>query len=229
MELSKRIKAFAGVVLFFSLLPAAYLIGELRGAQHRVETTGDPQANASGFQPLQKLDPPARKLNRTQADPSAGTDPWQLAPAAPNFGSGDPFAQMRAEMNAMHERMDAIFGQMHAGFSTDLGGGFGLQDLGAEETKDSYVYRFQADGLDQGSLKVSITDNQLSVSGQFTQASGGVSTSSAFSKMSTLPGPADPATLKTEVKDGVLTVTVNKSSAKTPRNTLPPMAGGLLH
>jgi HSP20 family protein len=153
-----------------------------------------------------------------------------LAPfQRPLFGQGDPFAQMQADMQAMQERMNNFFGHAAMGIGQDLGGGFGLQELGVEERDGAYVFHFQAQGLDQGSLKVRVDDGQLSVSGEYAQDLGNMKTSSSFSRMSSLPGPVDAASLKTDYKDGVLTITVNKQPSRIQRDHTAQRGGGLPH
>lgn len=247
MTLSRRIRAFAGVVMFLSVLPAAYLLGESRGARNAAGNTDDKQAKASEFQPIERLQLPPKKLNQGNSAPlhlNAGNNakpcPWNVEPAPLGAGldpgpfaalpGGDPFARMAQDMKAMQEQMDEMFGSMgtmdpkyrklsdtfhmpglafvdHKAFDGDV-----------EETESSYVLRYSLPGLDKASLKVSVENTTIKVSGGSSQTQGQASSSTLFSRMSSLPGAVDSASLKTEYKDGVLTITLKKQVPGTPRN-----------
>lgn len=262
MALSKRIRAFSGVVLFLSVLPAAYLIGEMRGAQEAKGTTDRPETQKQTFKPIDRLELP-KQLNQAQANPSGTTGKsaspgaWQVNPAntgllpsivAP-FSSGDPFAQMEAEMQAMHKRMDDLFGQPTGldnfpsldnipalgnlpGFGAANGFGTTQQGLGGlqmAEENGNYVVRCQAEGLDKGSLKVNVDDQTLTVTGQCTRQTGNASVSSSVTQMATLPGPVDPKTLQTDIKDGTVVITIAKAPSNASRSYSASQGGAPLH
>lgn len=240
MALSKRIRAFSGVVLFLSVLPAAYLIGEMRGAQRTSGTTDETQTHNDSFKLVDRLELP-KQLNQAQANPSgsAGAQPpcgWQVGPGnaglLPNvaspFGGGDPFARMEAEMQAMQQHMDRVFGSAIGGVDVGLGG-VGAGGLQVTEDGGNYVVRCPAEGLDEGSLHVGVEDQALTVSGECTRKSGSASYSSSFSQMATLPGPVDVKTLKTDLKDGVLVISIAKAPSSTSRSYSANHGGALLH
>ena len=221
--LSSRIRAFAGVVLFLSVLPAVYLLGELRGTQHATGTTDaqeTPEVIPARSESAQRL-AATEKLNLMKADASKTCGQWQVDPGhapEPQPSMAGPVAQLQAEMNAMRQRMSTLVGEAPG----RMGG------LQITEEGDVYIARSSSEGLDQASLRVKVENQQLTVSGEYTRQDGGVSISSSFTRMATLPGPVDPASAKTALKDGSLVVTIDKALPSNTRS-FAASGGALLH
>jgi len=234
--LSKRMVAFAGVVLFLSVLPCVYLLGAAHGARHEAGNNDKPTVATNTFEPIERLERKTQQLNQTQTNPSGKPGQWTVSPDPVTqdpfvsvFGSGDPFAQMQADIQAMQKNMDAMFDKMHAGALGNLGEGLGLNGPGLEEKDGAYVLRYQAQGLDKASLKVSVDDDTLSISGSHSQEAGHAKSSSSFTQIATLPGPVDASSLKTDYKDGVLTITMKKAPSAGTRSLAAPLGGAILN
>jgi len=215
MALSKRIRAFAGVVLFLSILPGAYLLGMWQGAGRAAGNSNDPQTGTNSIEPLGFVDPGEKlerdaQLNPNQSNPNAGIARAPVAGVVALLGANPLAAQIQADMQAMQQRMDHVFRQAQVGLAADLGGGVGLTPQEMEETDKAYIFRYLARGLEKCSLKVKLEYGHLSVSGQFSQGNGTAQSTSSFAQSQSLPGEVDPHSLKTDLENGILTITLNK-------------------
>lgn len=223
MTLSKRIRAFAGVVLFLSILPGAYLLGMWQGTGRTAGNSNDPQTDAHGIEPLRgtylehKLDRDSQ-LNTNQSNTNKGIAPALTASPSAGIdallGATPLAAQIQADMQAMEQRMDAVMHQAHAGIAADLGGDLGLTPQDMEERGNTYIFRYLARGLAKCSLKVNVEHGELSVSGQFSEGNGSTQRTSSFAQSQSLPGEVDPHSLKTVLENGILTITLDKAGAK---------------
>jgi len=196
---------FAGVALVLSLLPVAYLAGAWHADRKADQRTFDTRASGS----FAVVNRSPEQLNRTQV----GTTP-SLATPAP-----------LREMQAMQQRMDALFDRVVAAQGADLrqrmGTSVGFGDLKTEETRDRYLFTLAIPGLEQGSLDIRVESGRLTISGETrsesAQGSMRSSRSSAFSRSVSLPGPVAADSVNSTLKDGVLTVEVKKLA--TPNQT----------
>lgn len=208
MALSRRIRAFAGFVLFLSILPAAYLLGLWQGTGQTAGNTNEPQTNTGA--PMVRADTTASEhferipnLNSDQSNTSSVN--ITVAGAATSLGRAPHTTPVRALSRS---------GQAKVGFAADLGEGVGLSAQEMEESDTAYIFRYQARGLEKCSLKVNVEHGLLSVSGQFSETTGNTERSSSFAQSQSLPGAVDPHSLKTELENGILTITLDKVGAK---------------
>jgi HSP20 family protein len=94
-----------------------------------------------------------------------------------------------------------------------------------KETKDNYLFKADVPGVKMSDLDVSISSNQLTVSGKreaepeekaetyyACERSYG-----SFSRSFTMPEAADTSAVSAELKDGVLTVSIKKKPASQPK------------
>lgn len=171
-----------------------------------------PEQPQGGSNPIQPLKPLAIK----PFDPM-NWDPWKNMD--PN--AWDPWK----EMAEMHERMNTMFGEAFGRFQNSpkfggLTGGLAFSPkLDIQEEEDRYVIKMDVPGADVTNMKVSIENGMLTVQGTRQQEKREGEPGKAlrterqigqFQRTFPLPGPVDPDSLKTEYKDGVYTITVNK-------------------
>lgn len=145
-------------------------------------------------------------------------DPWKNVD--PN--AWDPWK----EMAEMHERMNAMFDEAFGRFQNSpkfggLTGSFTFSPkLDIQEEKDRYVIKMDVPGADVTNMKVSIENGMLTVQGTREQEKqeGGPGKAlrrerqiGQFQRTFPLPGPVAPDSLKTEYKDGVYTITIDKA------------------
>ena len=164
-----------------------------------------PKSGGNKIQPLKPFDPMT-------------WDPWKNM--APN--TWNPWK----EMAEMHERMNAMFGEAFGRFqnSPQFGGLTGdiafSPKLDIQEEKDRYVVKMDLPGADATNLKVSIEEGMLTVQGTRQKETREGEPGKAlrterqigqFQRTFPLPGPVNPDSLKTEYKDGVYTITLDKA------------------
>lgn len=138
------------------------------------------------------------------------------------YGQRDPWAEM--------QRIEAQFDRAFAGgfdaFRVALPGDSHVADaaqISVEQQGDNYVVKADIPGAKEGDIKVDLDGRLLSISSQThsdrkqTANNGAVTSesmySSAFQQAFTLPGPVSAAGMKSDFKDGVLTLTIPKADS----------------
>jgi HSP20 family protein len=153
----------------------------------------------------------------------------QIAESAPQpYSSGidfdNPWSRIQTDMNRMQAQMDHMF---DAAFNDAPMMGHGDWGNGSRvslsEAGDNYVVKAEIPGADKSDINVNLNDRLLSLSAQvhgIRNESSGDSTgfhretySSSFQQAMTLPGPVDDSGMKSDFKDGVLTVTIPKMNS----------------
>lgn len=94
-----------------------------------------------------------------------------------------------------------------------------------KETQDSYVFTADLPGIKEEDLDISLTGNQLMVSGKREQESSKETeryhlyerSHGSFSRVFTLPDGVNPDQVAANLKEGVLTLTVGKKPEVQPR------------
>ncbi len=127
------------------------------------------------------------------------------------------------EMQRMQKEMEQLFGDSFSRFhmNTPLGSLSKVPDIDLQEKPDQYVVTVNAPGADQSSLEVKLEDRTLHISiktehaeDQTDEKNGQYSFRERFMgefhRALTLPGPADAAKMKTDYRNGVLTITIPK-------------------
>jgi HSP20 family protein len=131
---------------------------------------------------------------------------------------------MQDDMRRMQAQMDHFFDNAfndvpmmdHGIWSND-------SRVSLSEEGDNYVVKAQIPGADKNDIKVNLDDRMLSLSAQLQgnrKESSGDSNgihreiySSSFQEAMTLPGPVNVSGMKSDYKDGVLTVTIPKMNS----------------
>lgn len=140
------------------------------------------------------------------------------APAPAPRAARNPFQLMRSFMNwdPFQEMTPTIFQ------ATELSW---LPDFDVREDKNGYLFRADVPGVKEADLSVTVTGNQLLVSGKraaeekrsdehfylYERSYG------SFSRTFTLPDTADCEKCAADLKDGVLTITVPKKPETQPK------------
>lgn len=128
----------------------------------------------------------------------------------------EPFRAMRELMNWDPFREMAPFPQLPAGFAPSFE---------IKETKDGYVFRADVPGVKESDLEVSTTGNRLTVSGK-REAEKQEQTDTYytyersygdFSRSFTLPDGVDMGSIRADLKDGVLELSIRKTPEAQPK------------
>ena len=127
------------------------------------------------------------------------------------------------EMQHMQKEMEQLFGDSFSRFhmNTPLGSLSKVPDVDLQEKPDQYVVTVNAPGADQSSLEVKLEGRILHISikteyaeDQTDEENGQYSFRERFMgefhRALTLPGPANAAKMKTDYRNGVLTITIPK-------------------
>jgi HSP20 family protein len=127
------------------------------------------------------------------------------------------------EMQHMQDEMDKIFGESFSRFhlNTPLGSLSKAPDVDLQDKTDHYLVTVNAPGADESSISVTLDDKVLRISiktEQGKEENGNKNDDyryrerfvGEFQRVLTLPGPADSAKMKTEYRNGVLTITIPK-------------------
>ncbi len=127
------------------------------------------------------------------------------------------------EVQRLQDQMDQMFNQSMSRFhmNTPLGSLTKSPDVDLKEMPDRYVVTVNAPGADESSINVKLDDQRLSISIKTEQAKAESDDQNGqykyrerfvgeFNRVLTLPGPADAAKMKTEYRNGVLTITIPK-------------------
>lgn len=128
------------------------------------------------------------------------------------------------ELERMRRQLDGMFGNMERRPSRFLSAGvFPLINL--TENRDSYYVRAELPGLKAEDINISVTGNNLSISGERKIASEGENVryhrrereAGSFSRVIALPGEADPDKVEATHLDGILTIVIPKAEATKPK------------
>lgn len=100
-----------------------------------------------------------------------------------------------------------------------------VPDFDVKETEDAFVFSADLPGLEAKDVDVTLSDNRLSISGkkeEKTEEKGETfyrceRSYGAFSRSFTLPVGADKDKVNAELKNGVLTVSINKKPEAKPK------------
>lgn len=153
----------------------------------------------------------AQRINdRQDSDPS-------LEPPASIRGQWDPWSDMRR----MQAQIDHVFGRYFDALQIPAPGDTAKVTL--KQQGDDYVVKAAIPGAKEGDIKVNLDGRLLSISSEAqstekqTAQNGAVTSeetySSAFEQAFTLPGPVNASGMKSDFKDGVLTVTIPKATS----------------
>lgn len=151
--------------------------------------------------------------------PRVAPDPWAPSPYDPS--TWDPFR----ELAEMQERMDDLFNNAFERFQrSPRFGGLVKEldfspDMDMTENETQYVIRLDVPGADAANLQVKLDGNTLTISGTREKDEESQEPGRAikrerrigqFQRTVHFPSPVKPGSLKTDYKDGVLTITVDK-------------------
>ena len=170
--------------------------------------------------------PPAQEPPRV-AQPAPSLPPLSPEPSLPSPfdpGTWDPFR----EMAEMQERMEQLFNDAFHRFHMsprfgDLAKDIGFNpkfDMSEDDTK--YTIRLDIPGADTANLQIKLDDRTLTISGKREKEAEEQLPGRAirqerrigqFQRTITLPGPVKQGSLKSEYKDGVLTITIEKDKS----------------
>jgi HSP20 family protein len=140
-----------------------------------------------------------------------------IAPPASSRGQWDPWS----DMQRMQAQIDRVFGQYFDALEIPATGDTAKVTL--KQQGDDYVVNAAIPGAKEGDIKVNLNGRLLSISSEArstekqTAQSGAVTSeetySSAFEQAFTLPGPVNASGMKSNFKDGVLTLTIPKATS----------------
>lgn len=174
------------------------------------------------------------RMSSSQAIPSL-VSPAPGSPTSPV--AIDPFAELERMRREMDARMQEAMRQMQAGasgssimLSTPGDSPQTVSDIAMVDDGDRYVCTIRIEGVDDDSIRVTVEDDVLSVSGKHTTEQtrehqgkiiAHLQHTEQFTRSVQLPGPVEPTCIKTSFKDGVLTVDVPKPKPMSPTTPLP--------
>jgi HSP20 family protein len=138
--------------------------------------------------------------------------------------TGNPWSWMQADMRRMQAQMDHFFDNAFNDVPMMDQAGWGNESrVSLSEEGDNYVVTAKIPGADKNDIKVNLDDRMLSLSAQVqgnkNESSGDSNGyhheaySSSFQEAMTLPGPVNVSGMKSDYKDGVLTVTIPKMNS----------------
>lgn len=133
--------------------------------------------------------------------------------------SWNPYSEMQHMKNEMEHMFGKSFSRFH--MHTRLGALTNTPDVDLQDKPDRYVVTVNAPGAEESSIQVKLNDRILNISIKTEQVKDEADEKNGkyqyrerfvgeFNRVLTLPGPADSAKLKTEYRNGVLTITVPK-------------------
>jgi HSP20 family protein len=142
----------------------------------------------------------------------------------PDYVPTNPWAAMHADMMRMQAQVDQAMANAVRGMPAQPGfNGPGMTQVSLQEQGNDYVVKADVPGAKKGDVNVNLNGRVLSISSQSkgsdkqTDDHGKLvrqeNFSSSFQQAFTLPGPVNAAGMKTQVKDGVLTVTIPKATS----------------
>ncbi|MDP1665232.1 MAG: Hsp20/alpha crystallin family protein [Methylobacter sp.] len=132
----------------------------------------------------------------------------------------DPYTEIQHMQSEMEQMFDDSFSRFH--MKTPSGSLSKMPDVDLQEKPDYYIVTVNAPGADQSSIDVKLEDQVLRISIKTEQAKDETDDKNGqyryrerfvgqFQRALTLPGPADAAKMKTEYRNGVLTITIPKA------------------
>lgn len=144
------------------------------------------------------------------------TDPSPTQPA-PSLGQWDPWL----DMQRLQARMEQAFAQSFGAAPVAIPGD--ATRITLEQHPDDYVVRASIPGARENDIKVNLDGRLLSISSQSSgseqqtaqqgQVTSETTYSGAFEETFTLPGPVAASGMKSDFKDGVLTLTIPKATS----------------
>lgn len=148
----------------------------------------------------------------------------QAAPGnMPDYALSDPWAAMHADMMRMQAQMDRTMADAMRGMPAQPNFAPGMSRVSVQEQGNDYVVKADVPGAKEGDVNVNLNGRVLSIASQSqgtdkqTDEHGKLvrqeNFSNSFQQAFTLPGPVNAAGMKTQVKDGVLTVTIPKATS----------------
>ena len=201
---NNRIIIALAAVLVIILGIQAYMIFQLNDRLNQLNG----QENLAGSPQLKipKL-PNLPFLGKSQNDELFKDHPW------------NPYEEMQRMQNEMEQLFGDSFSRFH--MNTPLGSLSKVPDVDLQEKPDQYLVTVNAPGADQSSLEVKLEDRVLHISIKTEQAEDETDGKNGqysfrerfmgeFHRALTLPGPADAAKMKTDYRNGVLTITIPK-------------------
>ncbi len=127
------------------------------------------------------------------------------------------------EMQHMQKEMEQLFSESFSRFHVNslLGSLSKIPEVDLQEKPDQYLVTVNAPGADESSISVKLEGQQLQITIKTEQAKETNDNQNKdfryrerfvgeFQRILTLPGPADAAKMKTEYRNGVLTITIPK-------------------
>lgn len=131
----------------------------------------------------------------------------------------NPYEEMQRMQKEMEQLFDDSFSRFH--MNTPLGSLSKVPDVDLQEKADQYVVTVNVPGADESSLDVKLEDRILHISIKTEHAEAQTDEKNGqynfrerfigeFHRALTLPGPADVAKMKTDYRNGVLTITIPK-------------------
>jgi HSP20 family protein len=172
---------------------------------------------------------PAAAADTAATQPSQGTQAQKAQPGpGTRTGSWDPWKEMRQMQNQMDQMFENAYARMRAAFgpssSTAQGGSFVTESKVTVKDQDNkYVVTADMPGVKKADVNVSLDGRLLriaaqskaekSLKGDHGKLRGEEVYASSFQRALTLPGPVDASGMRTDFKDGVLTVIVPKAKS----------------
>jgi HSP20 family protein len=150
--------------------------------------------------------------------------PWKNKSTEETSGGSTALSTLRSDMDRLFDAfVREPFGALDWSFGSS-GAWSPAVDLAESDTE--YTVRAELPGLDPDDLNVSVTENQLTLSGEKRETSEkkeegyyhSESRYGSFCRSIPLPGAIDSSQVDAEYKNGVLTVHLAKSPENTPKH-----------
>ena len=135
-----------------------------------------------------------------------------------NSGNWDPYQEMQRMQNEMEHVFGNSFSRFH--MNRDLDAFTRMPALDLKEESDRYIVKIDMPGADTGSLSIKLEGRQLTVSMKTERQETEENDknfqrrerfSGTFERSLTLPGPVKESAMKSDYKDGVLTIVIPKA------------------
>jgi len=130
-----------------------------------------------------------------------------------------------AEMQHMQDKMQQLFGESMSRFhmNTPIDTLTKIPEVDLRDDPDNYVVTVNAPGAEESSINVKLEDQLLHITIKTEQSKAENPEADGkyqyrerfageFQRLLTLPGPADASKMKTEYRNGVLTITIPKKA-----------------